>query len=284
MSRYTKEQRERLDQDAQQQRDWYRRYLRGTLDTCPIVGRREAWWRATPERWVWLNELSREYLTLPQLKKAVKKEGISSKPLYRKKYPKHSDWPSDPWCYYGDEWISWRDLFGRKELKFLTLPQLKRAVKKEGISIHTAYQKESPRHSDWSSDPNRYYGDEWISWRDLFGKKKYLTLPQLKKAVKKAGISGHPAYRKKYSKHSDWPSAPHIHYGDEWISWRDLFGRKELKFLTLPQLKKAVKKEGICNQSAYRKENPKHSDWPSHPDRYSEWISWYDLFGKRRGK
>ncbi len=73
---------------------------------------------------------------------------------------------------------------------------------------------------------------------------KFRTLLQLKKAVKKAGICSKLAYQKESPRHSDWPGNPRVHYGDEWISWYNLFGRKGPEFRTLPQLKKAVKKAG----------------------------------------
>jgi hypothetical protein len=170
MSRYTKKQRERLDQIAHQQRDRYRSYLRGTQGVCPIVGTKKAWWRATPQRWAWLNEELTEFLTLPQLRRDTKKKGISTQRVYWKESPKHSDWPGNPRKYYRDEWISWRDLFGKKNPKFLTLPQLKREVAKEEICSAMMYQKEYPKHSGWPSSPYKYY-IKWVSYQDLFGKK-----------------------------------------------------------------------------------------------------------------
>ncbi len=285
MSCYTKAQRERLDQVAIRERTLYRRCRRGTGNTDTITGTREAWWRKTPQRWAWLNEEPTEFLTLPQLKKAVKKEGICNIRVYNKERRKHSDWPSNPYVHYGDEWISWHDLFGRKSPKYLTLPQLKREVAKEEICIYAAYQKESPKHSDWPSAPNVHYGNEWILWRDLFGKKKYLTLAQLKKGVKKEGTSNAQIYKKERRKHSDWPSSPDTYYS-EWVSWYDLFKRKEPKFLTFAQLRKVVKKAGISGTRAYWKESRKHSDWPSNPQAHyrDEWISWYDLFKRKEPK
>jgi glutaredoxin-related protein len=92
--------------------------------------------------------------------------------MYRKESPKHSVWPSAPNGYYGDEWISWNDLFGGKKPKYITLRQLKKAVKKEGIYLYIRYHEKVKKHPDWPCNPNVYYGDEWVSWPHLFGKKE----------------------------------------------------------------------------------------------------------------
>ena len=52
---------------------------------------------------------------------------------------------------------------------------------------------------------------------------KKLSLSQLKLDVKKYKINSQKEYHK--NRRNNWPSAPHEHYKDEWISWPDLFGR-----------------------------------------------------------
>jgi glutaredoxin-related protein len=271
------------DRYAYQQRGEFRKHQKG-LPNCHKPGNLK-FWRRDPKDWAWFNEpeIEIEFLTLPKLRKAVKEKGISGQERYKKKSPKHSDWPSNPGIYYRDEWVSWRDLFGKK--KFLTLPKLGKVVKKRGIKSNQSYHKASTKHSDWPSNPQQHYRDEWVSWHDLFGteKKKFLTLSKLRKAVKKKAEVNSVQYSKEAKKHSDWPAGPNVFYGDEWVSWHDLFGRKKKKFLTLPKLRKAVKKRGISSHQ-YWKESTNHPDWPSNPLNHygDEWVSWRDLFGTSR--
>ncbi len=281
MSRYTKEQREKLDQIAYQERNAYRRYLRGgTQNACPIIGTREAWWRKTPERWAWLNE-ERYWLPLFQLKKEIKASDIHSPRQYNKVQKRHRNWPSAPYGFY-DEWVSWPNLFGRAEPIYLTLPQLKKEVKTFNTNSVEQYNKVQKRHRNWPSAPDKFY-DEWVSWHDLFGRTKiiYLTLPKLRKAVKASNIHHHGQYLKAQKKHRNWPSTPDRFY-DEWVSWPNLFGRAKIVYLTLHQLRKAVKTSNTCSQRRYNKVQKRHRNWPSAPDKFhDEWISWPNLFGRK---
>jgi hypothetical protein len=139
----------------------------------------------------------------------------------------HPHWPAGVDAAYGDEWINWPDLFGREKPKFITLPQLKKEVKRAGVTSYTSYQKEKKKHPNWPFRPEATYGDEWVSWRDLHRKPEFLTLPQLKKAVKKNGLNAAKAYKELRKEHPDWPAHPDNIYKSEWISWPDLFGRSK---------------------------------------------------------
>jgi len=225
---------------------------------------------------------NKKFLSLSQLKLEVKKYKINSQREYKKN--RRNNWPSKPYEYYKDEWISWNDLFGKEEkVEFLSLSQLKLEVKKYNINSQKEYRKN--RRKNWPSAPDVYYKDEWISWPNLFGrngrKKEFLSLSQLKLEVKKYNISSKTEYNK--NRKNNWPSRPDKYYKDEWISWNDLFGKEEkekVEFLSLSQLKLEVKKYNINSEKEYRKNRRKN--WPSAPDEYykDEWISWNDLFGR----
>jgi hypothetical protein len=111
-----------------------------------------------------------DFLSFPQLKKAVKREGVNAQDVYKQIQKKHSAWPSHPDGAYGDEWASWPNLFGREQKNFLSLPQLKKAVKSEGVNIQEVYFQAQKRYPAWPSTPSRTYGDGWVSWPELFGR------------------------------------------------------------------------------------------------------------------
>jgi hypothetical protein len=215
-----------FDDLAYKFRTAYRRHLRGLppYDGCaawnPAYEQR---WKRDPKDWAWLNAPKDRFVTLSQLRDAIKKAGVKATG-YGAEQKLHDDWPSAPHSYYkGKGWVSWDDLFGRA--KRLTLPQLKEALKKAGIVLEEEYRAEYRLHEDWPSSPHSFYS-EWVSWFDLTGRKKptFLTLPQLKKATKKAGVirsRGAKKYRLEQKLHDDWPSTPDQHYKD-WVSWTEL--------------------------------------------------------------
>jgi hypothetical protein len=126
-----------------------------------------------------VNLFGKEKLTLAQLKKEVKKAKVDSKTKYRISRKLHKSWPSNPNRYEG--WVSWQDLFGRegtgagrpRNTQALKYSKLRRVVKREKISSQRHYDKAQKKHSPaWPSNPDRYYGEEWVSWWDFLGKKK----------------------------------------------------------------------------------------------------------------
>ena len=136
---------------------------------------------------------------------------------------------------------------------------------------------------DWLSSTKRINSKNCSKlYKEALSKKlgiKIISLGQLKKEVQKAGIKSAEKYRLKRKPH--WPSAPNRNYKDKWISWYDLFGKKDKKIdISLGQLKKEVQKLTIKNQEEYYlKRKPR---WPSVPEQYykDEWINWCDFLGK----
>ncbi len=278
--RYTEVQKGFYDFSAQLERSQYRRAKRGLRSTWNPV--KEVWWRKTPERWAWISKEPGKYLSFDQLKKETRMAGITRGREYFAEAKLHEDWPQAPSETHREDWISWLDFLGNR---YLSLAELKEEVRKFEVLTIEEYkiQRKTEKGTRWPSAPDRFYRDrgEWISWKDLFGS-KFLTLVELKKSVKSAGISRKSEYNTQYKLHKGWPSNPGR--GKDWVSWNDLFGRSgypRKAFLTLPQLKKVVKKEGVYREAAY-KQVRKEQNWPSNPDRcYDEWISWHDLFGRK---
>ena len=167
-----------------------------------------------------------------------------------------------------------KQLFDKEKTEFLNYNELQKLVQAAGIDSKEKYNNRQKNHPDWPSHPSTHYKN-WISWYDLFGKKKkeFLSYSELQKLVQEAGIHSQEEYNNEQNNHPSWPSHPSTHY-KEWISWTNLFGRKT-KFITYDELKQALQEAGIHSQEEYNNEQKNHPDWPSHPSRqYKEWISW----------
>jgi superfamily II DNA or RNA helicase len=224
-------------------------------------------------------QLGLSKLTFEELKEEVKLLGLRSSSQYRDALPKHPRWPADIRFYEGK---GWNDLF---DFKFLSLIELKKQLEKLGIKKQKDYNKQRPKHNDWPSMPIQYYS-ELSCWGDLWGIEKvtYLTLPELKIAVKRAKVDNVAKYREARKTRPAWPAVPDRDYKGEggWISWPDLFGKVAGGYIeTLEELKKQVRAAGINAISAYY-EN-RRPQWPSMPkDFYNDWIDWPDLFGKEK--
>jgi hypothetical protein len=160
--------------------------------------------------------------------------------------------------------------------EYISLDQLRIEVQKSGIKNRTEYQqKRKPR---WHSVPSKYYKDEWISWRDLFGN-NYISLKKFRIEVQKMEIKNRTEYQHKRKPH--WPSAPRDVYKGEWIDWYDLLGKTKVD-ISFRQLKIEVQKMRIKNGTEYKQK--RKPNWPSTPDKHykGEWIDWYDLLGKTK--
>jgi len=162
-----------------------------------------------------------KFVDLETLKAKVRAAGIDSKPTYKKEQKNHPSWPSNPNRTYGEEWVSWPDLWGKK---YVDLETLKAEVRAAGINSQPKYRIEQKNRPSWPSGPEYHYGEEWVSWPDLWGK-KFVDLETLKAEVKAAGVDSEPKYRIEQKNHPSWPSSPRVHYGEEWVSWTDLWGK-----------------------------------------------------------
>jgi hypothetical protein len=180
-------------------------------------------WPPTPNRTYkisWRELFDKENLSLKDLKSELKKYKIDKVPKYIKyrKEKNKTNWPSNPDRTYK---ISYRELFDKEP--FLSLKELKFKLKKYKINTgekYIKYRKEKNK-KNWPSDPNIYYK---IFWRELFDKKPFLSLKELKFELKKYKINSKLKYKKyrKEKNKKDWPSNPDRTYK---ISWRKLFDK-----------------------------------------------------------
>jgi hypothetical protein len=243
--------------------------------------------RTYPEWISWYDLFGRiveELISLDQLKKDVKRLKITSSAEYHSRYKEIPGASATPDRTY-PEWISWYDLFGRIVEERISLRELKKEVKRLKITSQLGYKSKYKEIPGAPNAPNATYADEWVSWPDLFGRRprvaveERISLRELKKAVKRLKITSCADYKSRYKEIQGAPSQP-TGYA-EWISWPDLFGREVEELLSLDQLKKAVKRLKITSCADYKSRYKEIQGAPNGPDkRYSEWISWPDLFGR----
>lgn len=123
-----------------------------------------------------VDETSR-VLSLEELKFIVKKLGISSRRQWAKAVAENilpGSFPTQPDKYYTD-WRGWDDFLSAKS-SFLPFKEAREEARK------LAKLYDMSRAKDWRnlsrarrrpeslpSNPNEYYGDEWISWEDWYG-------------------------------------------------------------------------------------------------------------------
>ena len=111
--------------------------------------------------------------------------------------------------------------------------------------------------------------------------KEFLEWEDFVKEVRSSGITKFSEYR--LNKKQNWPAQPSTHY-DEWKGWNHLiYGVvKKLyksKKISYEQLKNEIKEKSIDSMDKYREVYKKYN-WPSQPNRYAEFISFYEFFGK----
>ena len=120
------------------------------------------------------------FLDLKNEVQRIYPHNYSNSKWYSKERKKHSNWPSDPELFYGDEgWNGWPDFLGKKnrfEKKKLTFEEFKnqvRSVYNGESGVEAWYQVERRKYSDWPATPNRTYGGRgWVSYAELVGKGK----------------------------------------------------------------------------------------------------------------
>lgn len=128
-------------------------------------------------------------------------------------------------------------------------------------------------------------GGDGSSWR------KYMTpYDMVKKWVQEnlPNITSEAKWRN-YVKNNELPSfipkRPDSRYkNDGWVSWTD-FLNTNVNYLTLEQLKKYLKTEGIKTVQEYL--DKRQSNMPYRPSEYYKndgWISWYDALDKHKKK
>ncbi len=236
-------------------------------------------------------ETMKEKISLDQLRAEVRAEFPEAtgnlRILYRAACEKHPNWPKDPTVFFKDAgWVRYTDLFGKEVVKkVVSLDQLKTEVRAAGVNSFDKYRTERINHPQWVMHPDITFKDNgWVSWPDLFGKKK-ISLEELKKEVQAAGVDSFDKYHAARQDHPHWPSVPKKFFKSHgWKNWSDIFGREEVeKISSLDQLKNEVRTAGVNSFRMYHAARQYHPHWPARPDVFfaDNWSSWSDLFGKK---
>lgn len=177
-------------------------------------------------------------ISFEDFKAEVKAAGLDTFEKYRATSKDKPTWPAAPERFYkGKGWISFNDLFGKKEgtssVEKVSLDKLKQELKFFGIDSLSKYHLACEDHPDWPRSPNEYYSTKgWKSFTDLLGKEKdkklvpKISFADLKVEVRLSGIDSFDKYRAASKDKPTWPAAPERFYkGKGWVSWPDLFGK-----------------------------------------------------------
>jgi len=242
---------------------------------------------------------------------------------YSQKRGEHNNWPAAPNVIYkGKGWQGWPELvekenFMKKErLSFNDFRvEVKRSYSGEK-DVNKWYQEEYKRYPKWPSNPDKFYGDEWIGWSELVGrenykKKKLLSFKEFQIEIKKLypGEGGVKAWydeeRMRRNKngqliHPNWPASPSEAYrDDDWVGFPELVGKEnhlKKEFLLFEDFQTEVRGlySGQTDISGWYKGERKskdtegklkHPNWPAAPHEIYKnkgWVGFPELVGKNK--
>lgn len=231
----------------------------------------------------------RVYRSIREASDAAIKMEIKNHQDYRNRYMQDPRLPFDPKKTYHLEWVSWTHYLGaQRQEKYQTLSDASSAVVALNIRTMKEYKQRYKEDIRLVSNPNRDYADEWEGHKAFFGTgvKRYETYAEASKAAKRLRISSANEYHRRRTEDPRLCGKPDIIYKKRWKNWQYFLGQpqKKAKYKTLAEARAAVKALGIVSQSQYHKGYKRDKKLPSSPVDYyrSEWISWYDLFVKKR--
>lgn len=171
---------------------------------------------------------NRSFLSYHEFIAATKAAGVKNKTDYKKLRKQHPEWPSTPDTAYPDQWKGFKDITGNtapKERVFLSYDELIAAAKAAGVVNAAEYRKLKKLHTDWPSNPEEIYADQWTRWSTITGnisteQKKFLSYDDFVKAIQASEITGNIKkwFNKAQKLHPEWPSAPERIY-PQWRGW-----------------------------------------------------------------
>jgi hypothetical protein len=244
-----------------------------------------------PSEWVnWYDFLGTKsraeqyYKTWAEARKAALALGIKNGPTYFENYKKDSGLPGNPERCYAGEWSGWYLFLCEYELgeKYLTLAEAATAARRLKFDSEEEYQAGYTQDPWLPLDPQGAYKKEWVSWYVFLLPVQYVSLAEVKRAVKLLKINDSSEYRNKYKLYPPLPSHPERMFKDEWNDWYDLCGI--CRPYPYSQARDIVISKGISNKAAYIEYIADASDLrlPRSPDQtYKEaWINWHVFLGK----
>jgi hypothetical protein len=170
---------------------------------------------------------------------------------------------------------------------YATHDEASAAAKAENIQTVAAYREARKKNPKFPANPRRSYAKDWISWTHFLrgepstrrrGSDMYATHDLASQATQKLKIANPEEYKERYKEDPRLPSAPHVLYAADWISWPYfLRGERKTEFYkTIEQASDAAVALGITSARDYALKSKNDPRLPSNPNHTyaASWISW----------
>lgn len=177
----------------------------------------------------------KKYLPYSEILRRIRSYGVKTKKEWVE-IEKKPDEPDDLNIYKDNGFRSYRYLFGGREHvndKYLPYDRAAELVRAMGILTSREYTlayKEGKLPKTLPASPHVVYASQWSGWKKFTGgRMEMATYEQLKEIVRKEGITSYVMYlefRERYKGHARLPVKPAETYKGEFVSYIELFGKK----------------------------------------------------------
>ncbi len=207
------------------------------------------------------------------------------------------DLPKSPDKVY-QEWISIGDWLGTgnvapQKKNFLTFEDAKLIVRSLKIKNQRELKEfisSERRQSNFPSNPNSTYKDEWKGLGDFLGtnalspdQKRFYTFSEAKRIVNFKNIQNKEEYYQLAKSDPLLHTNPAKKY-NEFIDWYDFLGKPKKDFYTFNELKNIVRNSAIKTQIEFKQLKKQDPKIPSQPEKSykSEWTNWGEFLGTKK--
>lgn len=224
------------------------------------------------------------YATYEEASTAVKSLGITSSMQYRLRYKEDPSLPLTPNILYKTDWDNWYEFLGKNNKNFY--PSIEEAIaasKALGIKNSKEYSLRYKEDCLLPCNPKVTYKKHWKDWPSFLKYQKepnFLSFKEASKAVRLLCIRTSKEYKKRYKEVHKLPAKPSHIYSNDWISWANFLGKKELTwYKTYNEASLAAQALRITTSSEYFARYKKDFLLPSVPYRFydKEWKGWLDF-------
>lgn len=243
--------------------------------------------------WVdWYDYLGKQqpperYATYVEASEAAQRLGIASHKEYLKNYKKDPKLPGNPYNFYREQWVDWRDFFGKESVNlYATYAEASEAAKRLGFDSPKHYRMDYKLDPRLPSEPWVFFGEDWVDFYDFLGierpNQKYSTYAEASEAVQRLGFKSQSEYLRGRSQDPRLPASPQEFYKQDWVNWYDFHGSEQPDFYAYAEASEAAKTLGFASQTEYFKGYNQDPKLPADPGTFykEEWINWYEFLGK----
>ncbi len=168
-------------------------------------------------------------------------------------------------------------------------------IQDQGIKTNKQFRewnKSGKRPTNFPSNPNDTYKEEWTTWSAFFGtenistkEKEWISHQEALDFIQTQGITNSrefEVWKQSGKRPKNFPSAPDKTYkGKGWKSWEHFFGTEKV---SLEEAEAYIRNEGITSKEKFREwsnSGNRPANFPSDPKKFykDEWISWGDFLG-----